>query len=185
MQGALLAEIGGYFIVNPQEQLRVPGALRESNNVPDVLHHPMGEKGQLSIADPVGDAQQVHQGKGAFIVPVEDSGLHPAVLCHFGQIAVLGAAALQPDLPDVVPRLPGSPHVLLMAQKVLPDKGVRRLHDFGIGTEILLHQEHLRPGMLLLESQQRLGVCRPEAVDALILIPHQEQVLLSARGLRV
>ena len=64
-----------------------------------------------------------------------------------------------------------------MAQDVLLDEAVRGLHDLGAGAEILLHQQHPGPGMLLLEGEQGLGVGRPEAVDALILVPHHEQVV--------
>ena len=87
-------------------------------------------------------------------------------------------------LPEVVEihvahRLPlgtAGPHVLGVAAAVALDEGVRLLHDGPGGAVVGLHQQHLPLRVDLPELHQRLGPGRPEAVDALILVPHHEQV---------
>ncbi len=96
-QCRLLVDIRRQLIVYLQEQFRVLRIPCEEDDVPNVLHHPMGEEDHVRVADSVGNApplQKVYQGQGALIVPVEDGGLYPALLRHFGQVGVLGAAAL-------------------------------------------------------------------------------------------
>ena len=96
-QRRLLVDVGRHLVVYLQEQFRVLRIPCEEDDVPDVLHHPVGEEDHVRVADSVGNApplQKIHQGQGALIVTVEDGGLYPAFLRHFGQIGVLSAAAL-------------------------------------------------------------------------------------------
>ena len=65
-----------------------------------------------------------------------------------------------------------------MAQRVSPDEPIRRFHDLCIGAVILLHEQHLRPRMVLFKRKQRPGAGRPESVDTLVLIPHHEQIVI-------
>ena len=61
----------------------------------------MGKETAVHLAAAVGDAlalQQVDERQGTVVVPVEDRSLLFAVLGHLGQVAVLGAAVLDPDL---------------------------------------------------------------------------------------
>lgn len=56
------------------------------------------------------------------------------------------------------------------------DEGVRRLDNGRPGTVILLHVQHLGVGIDGVELREGLGPGGPEAVDALILVPHHEEV---------
>ena len=65
-------------------------------------------------------------------------------------------------------------HLLIVPVGVFPDKQAGRPHNLGGGAEVVLHLQHLPLGIPVAELQQRLGPRPPEPVDALILVPHQE-----------
>ena len=67
------------------------------------------------------------------------------------------------------------------AAGVFLDEPVRRRHDLPGGAVVLLQAQDPGPGPLLREADQGGGVGGPEAVDALILVPHQKEVLALSR----
>ena len=67
--------------------------------------------------------------------------------------------------------------MFFVAEGIFLYKAVCRPDNMRVGAEIVLHQQHLCARMLRLKGQERLGICRAEAVNALILISDHEQVL--------
>ena len=60
---------------------------------------------------------------------------------------------------------------------VLADEGIRRLNDPGGGAVISLQEQDLGPRIVLLKVEQGRRLRRPEAVDALVLVAHEKEVL--------
>ena len=167
------------LVVQPQEPLPVPGVQGKTDHVRDVSDHPAGEKGALHLAAAVwspGPLQQVDERQGAVVVPVEHSGLPVTVLGQLGQPAVLTLPVIDGDLLRRGPAPPDGPHVLGQAVGVFLDEPVRRRHDFPGGAVVLLQAQDPGPGPVLRKADQGGGIGGPEAVDALILVPHQKEV---------
>ena len=59
---------------------------------------------------------------------------------------------------------------------VFPDEIIRQAENFRRGAVVLLHQQHPGVGVGLPEPHQGLRISGPEAVNALILVPHHEDV---------
>ena len=64
-----------------------------------------------------------------------------------------------------------------MTKRIPLNEPVRRLHDFGIGAEIFLHEQYLCPRVILLKGKQRFRISCTEPINTLILVPHQKQVV--------
>ena len=119
---------------------------------------------------------QVHQRQGAFVV-AEQHRQRAAALLHAAEQP--GELILPAGCPHHFQRALGtahSGHRLGAAVTVAGRKAVGRRHDLPAGTVVLFHQKHLRPGPGLFKLHQGLGPGGPETVDALVLVPHQEQV---------
>ena len=177
--GQGFADARPQLVVQPQKQFPVPGVLGKADEVGEVPHHPVGEKGTVHLAAGVGNAlalQQVDEGQGAVVVPVEYRRGHCAVPGHLAQVAVLGPAVQHRDLPHGGAVLPHRLHVLGVAGGVFLNKLVCRRHDLGGGAVVLLQIEDLGAGVVLLKASEGLGVGGPEAVDTLVLVAHQKQV---------
>ena len=67
--------------------------------------------------------------------------------------------------------------MLWLAVFVFLNEAVRRLHDAGVGTVVPLQIQNLRAGIEPVKAGEGLGKGRPEAVDALVLVAHHEDVL--------
>ncbi len=179
-QGSFLIYISRHLVVYLQEQFRIVRMQCKFYDIADVQHHPVSEESQFCIPDPVGNPlplQSVHKGEHTLVIPVEHCRLHLAIPGHFSQVGILGAPALQGHQPDLAASLPYRPHMFLMAQGIVLDKAVCSRHNPGVGTVVLLHQQYLRPRMLDSKVQQGLRVGRPEAIDALVLVPYQEEIV--------
>ena len=59
---------------------------------------------------------------------------------------------------------------------VFPDEIIRQAENFRRGAVVLLHQQHPGVGVGLPEPHQGLRISGPEAVNALILVAHHEDV---------
>ena len=147
----------------------------KGDEVGHIPHHPVGEEGPLHLPAPAAGAlavQQIQQGQGAVVVAVEHRRLPVTVLGPLGQLGILLDPVSHPDGLDGRAGAPGGHHVLVPPVLVLADEPVRCGHDGGGGPVVLLQKEDPAPGVLLLKPQQGSGVRRPEAVDALVLVPH-------------
>ena len=167
------------LIVKPQEPLPVGIVKGELQHIGDVPDDGAGEKEALPLAAGVGHPlplQQVDEGQGAVIVSVQHRRLLLAVLRHLQQIVVLPVVVRQRHLSDRRALGVVRAHMLGAAALIALDEGIRRLHDGLGGAVVGLHHQHLGPRPHPLKLQQGLGPRRPEAVDALILVPHHEDI---------
>ena len=147
----------------------------KGDEIGHIPHHPVGEEGPLHLPAPAAGAlavQQIQQGQGAVVVAVEHRRLPVTVLGPLGQLGILLDPVGHPDGLDGRAGAPGGHHVFVPPVLVLADEPIRCGHDGGGGPVVLLQKEDPAPGVLLLKSQQGSGVRRPEAVDALVLVPH-------------
>ena len=71
--------------------------------------------------------------------------------------------------------------MLVPAVVILADEPVRRPDDGLGGAVVRLQQQHPAAGIIFLKSQQGLWLRRPEAIDALVLVPYQEEVSILPR----
>ena len=175
----LAGDAGAELVIHPQKGLPV---IRDQGKAEDICQVPgdaVGEEGQVALALPVGDVvslQQVDQGQGAVVVPVENGSLLAAVLGHLEKVTVLRPPVPEGDLPHRFAAAAGGNHGLGMAGGVEADEAVRRSNDGGGGAEVGLHQQYPGAGVVFFKVQQGLGAGGPEAVDALIFVSHQEQI---------
>ena len=63
------------------------------------------------------------------------------------------------------------------AQGIFLDKPVRCRYNSAAGAEIFLHQQNLRPRMVLAKGKHCLGISRTESVNTLVLIPYHKQIV--------
>ena len=143
MLGGGFADACAEFIVDPQEDFTIHRIQGQTHDIRNVPYHPVTEKIAIHLAAAVRDAlplQKIHQGQGAVIVPIQDSCLLPAILCHLQQIAVLIFPLTQRDLPYCFSITPVSGHVLGAAVGILLDEPIRHRDDLGCGAVIALHQ---------------------------------------------
>ncbi len=174
-----LFELQVQLVVKPQEGLPVTGIEGKAQDVCQVPDHGAGEEEALPLPAGIGHplpVQQVQKGQGAVVVPVEHRRGPLAVPGRLEQVAGLIPVVGQLHLPDGIPLGIVRPHVLGVPGLVALDEGVRPLHDGAGGAVVGLHQQDPGPGPVLLKFQQGLGPGRPEAVDALVLVPHHKIV---------
>ena len=121
--------------------------------------------------------QQVDEGQGAVVVAKEYRRRFGAVPGHLQQVFVLPVVVGHRHLPHRLSLGISGAHVLGAAAQIALDEGVRSLHDALGRAVILLHQQHLGSGVGLLKLQQGLGPGGAEAIDALVLVAHHEDVV--------
>ena len=168
------------LVVEAEEQVPVPVVKSELQHVGDVPHQRAGEEEALPLAAGAGDAplvQQGQKGQGAVVVAVEDGGGLRAVLRHLQEVVVLAVVVLQGDPTDGAALLVLRAHPLGAAVLVAADESVRPLHNGPGGAVVGLQLQYPCAGKDLLKLQQGLGPRGPEAVDALVLVPHHEEAL--------
>ena len=177
--GQSLGDARPQLIIQGQEQRAVSGSLRKAQQIGDIPHHPMGKEQALHLAAAVGyprPGQPVDQRQGAVVVPVEHSGL-PGAVCR--QVAEKLVLLVPVPHRYGLHRRAGSPyraHVFGAAVLIFLDKRIRRRHDRRGGTVVLLQIEDAGGGIVFLKMGERPRAGGPESVDALVLVPHQEQV---------
>ena len=167
------------LVVKPKEFLPVGVVKGELQHIGDVPDDGAGEEEALPLAAGVGHPlplQQVDEGQGAVVVAVEHRRLLLAVLGHLQQIAVLPVVVRQRHHFHRRALGVARVHMFGSAALVALDERIRRLHDGLGGAVVGLHHQHLGPRPDLLKLQQGLGPRRPEAVDALVLVPHHKEV---------
>ena len=182
--GGGTADARPQLVIEVQEQLAVPGVLGQPDQVGHVPHHPVGEKAAVHLAAAVGGTgalQQVHEGEGAVIVPIEHSRLLVAGLGHLGQILILPLPVVYLHLSEGGAVAPGGVHGLGAALGVEPDEAVGCCHDLAGGAVVLFQQQHPGAGIGVLKGVEGLGAGRPEAVNALVLVSHHEELDLLPR----
>ena len=140
----------------------------------------VGKEAPLDLAAAAADAlpvQQVQNGQGAVVVPGQDCRLPVAGGGQAGEKGILLHPVRHPDGLDDRAVVPDGHHVLVPPVLVLADEGIRRLNDPGGGTVISLQKQDLGPRIVLLKVEQGRRLRRPEAVDALVLVAHEKEVL--------
>ena len=174
-----LADASVQFVVEVQEELTVERVPGKADDVGDIPHHPVGEKQALHLAAAIGDPLPVHpvnKRKCAVIVPIEHGSLCGTVLRQFAKVAVLRLAIIEGDLPEIWTTAPGGLHVLGPAAAVFLNEFIRRSNDLLGGTVVLLHIENFCLRINGVKLGQRLRIGGPEAIDALVLIAHHEEI---------
>ena len=175
----LFGDSAADLVVNSQEGLRVRLVMGQVDDVPDVRHDPVGEKGVVHPAAAIGypaPGQQVDQRQGAVVVAVKHRRLLLDVGRHIHQPGVLVGPVHGVDHPDGSAGGPGGVDGLGAAVVVFPDEGVRRPENFRRGAVVFLHQQHPDPGIGLLKLHQGIRIGGPEAIDALVLVAYHEDV---------
>ena len=66
--------------------------------------------------------------------------------------------------------------MLFVTQPVVVDELIRDRNDLFPRAEILLHEQYFGISVFFVKIEKRLRVCRPEAVNALVLVADHEQV---------
>ena len=82
----LAGDAGAEFIVHPEEGFAVAGVLGKADDVRDVPSDAVGEKAWVHLAAAVGNTlpgEEVDEGQGAVVVPVEHGGLPVTLPGHF------------------------------------------------------------------------------------------------------
>ena len=119
----------------------------------------------------------IHQRDGAVVVPVEHRRFPLRILSNpVGNLPILIGPPRHRFHPNSAGRLRRGLHVFIVSLSVVPDKTVRQSHDVLSGPVVGLQPIHFTPGIMALKIQQGLRVRRPKTVDALIFIPHHEQI---------
>ena len=180
----LLAEIRAELVVELHKELAVHRILGEADDVTDVEYDTVREEANVGVPHLIWHAvsfEEVDQWKRALVVTVKNRDRSRAVLRHLQEIAVLGLPARKRNLADLALLRSGRLHVLFVAQGIFLDEAVGSMNDAGIRAEVLFHQEDPGTGMMLLELEKRVGIGRPEAVDALILVADHEEIFRTRR----
>ena len=139
----------------------------------------MGEKATVYLTAPIGNLlalEEINEGDGAVVVPVENGDGTSGSLRHSGQIGILAGSVLHHHLTNTGPGAPRGDHSLRVTVFVLLNKGLSSADDLLGGAVIDFHVQHLCLGIDLLEVEQGLGIGCSEAIDALVLISHHEQI---------
>ena len=147
-----------------------------------IIHHAAGKKGEILAANLVWETvpvQKVNERKGTFVVPVQHGRLDLEVFCSLEQVAVLTLRTFDRENANLRARRTDGMHGLGMPAFVAGDQAASGFHDRGIGAKIILHQQNSGACMLPFKIQKSLRKGRAEAVDALILIPNQKQIIPS------
>ena len=119
----------------------------------------------------------VHQRDGAVVVPVEHRRFPLRVFSNpVGNLSVLIGPPRHRFHPDPAGGLRRGLHVFIVTLSVVPDKTIRQGHDVLSGPVVGLQPMHFAPGIVARKIQQGLRVRRPKTVDALVFIPHHEQI---------
>ena len=167
------------LVVNAGENLPVVWMMGEGHQIQHVPDHPMGEEAALHLAAAIPDAlavQKVQNRQSAVVVPIEDSGLPITVGGQPGQVLVLIRPVIGPQFTNGRTLPVGGGHIFVPAVAVLLDELPGRRHNVGGGAVVLLHEQDSCPGIDPFKRHKGGGIGRPEAVDALVLISHHEEV---------
>ena len=139
----------------------------------------MGEKATVHLTAPIGNLlalEEINEGDGAVVVPVENGDGTSGSLRHSGQIGILAGSVLHHHLTNTGPGAPRGDHSLGVTVFVLLNKGLSSADNLLGGAVIGFHVQHLRLGIDLLKVEQGLGIRCSKAIDALVLISHHEQI---------
>ena len=79
------------------------------------------------------------------------------------------------------PFFPNPLHVFGKAQGIVSNDPLRQGNDPLRGSVIDLQRHLFRPGIPLGKIQQKIRPCPPESINALVIIPHHEQVFMLLR----
>ena len=169
------------------ERLAVAGVVGQADQRAQVAQRIVAEQRWLTVlaADGEGHAAALERGgeRGqAVVVAAEHAQRTPGRerLSATGDLSALSAPVAQRAAFHDAAAAGGSGHVLLAAVGVVLYDAAARVHDLGAGSVVGLHIEHARTGMGVLEVHQVIGGGAAEAVDALILVAHEEQVAARA-----
>ena len=110
------------------------------------------------------------------MIAVEDGQLPGVFRRPPGQERVLLRPAAHIGDPDGRARPVGRAHALVGPAGVPPDEGIGPLHDAPRGAVVGLQQESHPLGPGLPEPGEGLGIGGAEAIDGLILVPHQKEI---------
>ena len=178
--GRGLFDAGPQLIVDGEKGLPIRRLVGQGDEVFHIADDSVGKEAPLDLAAAAADAlpvQQVQDGQSAVVVPGQDCRLPVAGGGQAGEKGILLHPVRHPDGLDDRAVVPDGHHVLVPPVLVLADEGIRRLNDPGGGAVISLQEQDLGPRIVLLKMEQRRRLRRPEAVDALVLVAHEKEVL--------
>ena len=169
------------------EGVAVAGVEGQADQRAQVVQRVVGKQRGLAVlaADGEGHAralQRVAQRRQAVVVAAEHAQ-RPSGRERLGaarDLCALGVPVAQGAVfHDAAVGLGGG-HALLAAVCVVLYDAAARVHDLGAGAVVGLHVEHARAGVGVLEVHQIVGRGAAEAIDALVLVAHEEQVAAGA-----
>lgn len=173
----LFGDPAAQLIIDTQEYLRILPVVGKGDDIQNVCDDPVGKECVVRLAAAIGypvPVQQVDQRQDTVVVAVQDGDLSVGVRRRENEPRVLGGTVRRPDQVHACAGGPGGADGFGSAVVVPPDKCIRCPENLRGGAIIFLHQQHPGSGIGALKLHQRIRISGTEAVNALILVAHQE-----------